>query len=395
MRGTRNIREQDKIADLTVYLAVLRSSFYAALETGMEFSMSNRMLQGLRLVGLLFCLAGCAEDEAADSTAQGWNPFLGGADLGNCPAPVVCDPEGKTSGDLYGELKQFIKSNPACTPVPEDLLCKKRSAECGMDWPEKVRSLLEDKSIWTKDFEQDRIDALVCLAFISAAEDGTWRPWGFGVGIDAGDVSLSLPLAPAEQTVASIVQYFEENYAGLLGVIWNLTDDYSFSRDVSGSPEKALYITYSLSTYKGLKVDPECNYLKIKITIDHLMMPDPESLGGSVRCGASLVRKIESTPSMQFDDLETDPDKLISSEEAVAAAQEECGPTCHWPGVDFNNEPLAEPELLISQEMVFWKVQLEQPDPCFGDSCASIWRVDASTGKTSDDGNCHFECPDI
>lgn len=373
----------------------------------------NQLLRTLSpiLVACLVVLAGCDEpgDTVSDAStggaadggggnsppesavvdAGGSQPLFGTPELSGC-LPTVCDSEGMTWEEAYGELKTFWQTHPACTEIPPDLLCRMKSADHGDDWAETMEARIQSAAAKSGGFLDEQFEALRCLGFMEPSQE-------FLVSAGAPDARLPSKVQvdlemPGPAAGVSLRDEFFEQFGPLVGTLLQLTDDYQFEETIK-APGDDHEIRLSALSYKGIAVEPGYP-LRVDIELGKVTWPT----GGSapvVCLGKWVFVELSTNLSRHIETLETDLAKLVPAEQALTAALTECGDDCSHPVTDWEVD--SGPSLFITAENVVWRVTVNCPVPeCNDELWMCTYRIDAETGSVLSGGlECCIDCPGL
>jgi len=316
------------------------------------------------------------------------NPLLGCPESGGC-TPVACPSGGATWEEMAKELKTFWQTQPTCTELPSDLHCRNKSVEYGDDWPEQMETGIQSAAEKSGGFLDDQLQALRCLGAMEPSD---------ALGVVPGDPDSQVPSKllvalemPAPAAGVSIHDDFLERFGALVGTILHVTDDYAFEQERKAPGDDAELRLLAV-TYKGIAVDPD---KKLRIDVDLHRVSWPSGPGESAICpGRWVFSGLYSTLSRHIETLETDPERLVSGEEAVASALAECGDDCAYP-VTVWDDVDSGPDLFITTEHVVWRVTVDCPVvECDNEPWMCTYKVDAETGDVLSGGlECCIDCP--
>ncbi len=199
-------------------------------------------LFSISLAALLVAgFAGCGD---VDVPATG---YFGRVDTSGC-VPTVCP----ITGDPIAEMKAWQVGHP-CEPMPDELACRVRSVQDGMDWPDKVEEAIENASIEAEGFTDRQKEALRCLAYMPGVVQ-------FAIGRSGnkspGQLTLNMPVTlPNENGLTAqelinrhAAQQYIDRFGPYLGQIWNLNPLLSLASTVSGD----IIITTRAEAYDGI-----------------------------------------------------------------------------------------------------------------------------------------------
>ena len=331
------------------------------------------------------------EDQAIEPTcaeATAGNPLLRCPELGEC-APTACDSGGVTGEEAYLELKTFWQTQPACTELPAELQCRNKSVEYGEDWPQQLEADIQSAAEKSGGFLEEQIQALRCL--------GAMEPSN-ALGVAPGDADSSLPSKllvglemPGPAAGVTLHDEFLDRFGTLVGTVLHVTGDYEFEQERK-APGDGVEFRLSLLSYKGIPADPD-KKLRIDVNLGYVYWP--EGPANTEPCPNRWVFvDLSTTLSRHIETLETDPTKLIPSEDAVAAALAACGEDCSHP-VTVWDDVESGPDLFITTEHVLWRVTVDCPVPeCDDEPWMCTYKVDAETGSVLSGGlECCIDCP--
>lgn len=348
----------------------------------------SRMLSCL-LVACLVAISGCDGPgaEEADSSVDPecgnptpGNPLLGCPGLGEC-IPTACDSGGATWEEIHKELKTFWQTQPTCTELPAELLCRNKSVESGDDWPEQLEADIQSAAEMSGGFLDEQIQALRCLGAMEPSD---------ALSVVPGDPDSRLPSKllvglemPGPAAGVSLHDEFLDRFGAQVGTILHVTDDYEFEQERK-APSDYDELRLSAVSYKGIAVDPD-EKLRIDVNLGHVYWP--EGPDNSEPCPDRWVFvDLTTTLSRHIETLETDPGHLLSGEDAVNAVLAECGEECSHP-VTVWDDVESGPDLFISTEHVVWRVMVDCPVDQWEDELwMCTYRVDAETGDVLSGG---------
>ena len=313
------------------------------------------------------------------------NPFLGCPDFSDCERRV-CDTGGRTSDDLYFELKDFVGSHPPCTPPPAELRCMLKTALQGSDWPDDAERVIATTAASAGGLVPDQVRALRCLAFREPSHDffAQSNPGGEGTPEEVRPY-LELDLGTSGEAAAT---EFLARYGALLGALFQITPGYSFDA-VELPLSWKLILRIWARTYQGI---PFAQAVYVEIWLTPVTYRDSGS-GEELTCpGKYVLEWAYSGTSRWIEDEDLDPAHAIASDEAIARALGACGASCsHPPPSGWT----AAPELVFwTSSQLAWRVHLSCPSHCptFPDwVCEYI--LDAHTGDMLSGGEeCCVDC---
>lgn len=331
------------------------------------------------------------EDQATQPTCAeptAGNPLLGCLELGEC-TPTACDSGGATWEDMHTELKTFWQTQPTCTELPAELHCRNKSVEYGDDWPDQMEAAIQSAAQKSGGFVEEQIQALRCLGAMEPSNALGVAPGEADARVPSS-ISLGLEM-PAPGDGVSIHDDFLEKLGPMVGTILHVTDDHEFEQKRK-EPGDDVELRLNLVAYKGIPVDPD---RKIGIDVDLHRVAWPGAGGGGEVCpGRWIFASLTTDLSRYIETLETDPTKLIPSEDAVTAALAACGEYCSYPVMVWDDVESG-PDLFITTEHVLWRVTVDCPVPeCDDEPWVCTHKVDAETGDVLSGGlECCIDCP--
>jgi len=282
---------------------------------------------------------------------------------------------------MHKELKTFWQTQPTCTELPAELLCRNKSVEYGDDWPKQMEADIQSAAKQSGGFLDEQTQALRCLGAMEPSD---------ALQVAPGDPDSRLPSKllvglemPGPAAGVSLHDEFLDRFGALVGTILHITDDYEFEQERK-APSDYVELRLSAVTYKGIAVDPD---KKLRIDVNLRNVYWPEGPDNSEPCPDRWVFvDVTTTLSRHIETLETDPAYLLSGEDAVGTALAECGEDCSHP-VTVWDDVDSGPDLFISTEHVVWRIMVNCPVDQWKDELwMCTYRVDAETGDVLSGG---------